>query len=222
MTKESIKCQARKILLRGKRKKARNEDHGSDSRIVQQYFLKITGPMIEKILLEFEFSEKLEDRKIAAKELVAYFHCCRTEGHTDIPNGASVDSYILRFARIVTSRMVGENEEQSSPLGDDYLVPNWTTPNVVFGWDRPDHRPRKDTFLRNLAIFAFMEKLLSEGVSKKDAAERSSTKFDLNKSTIEKIYREWKRDGSFQRQLQSLSKSEVDELVKEFTTLTGS
>lgn len=206
-------------MLQGGRQKASKAEQEHDARVVHQHFLSMTGPLLEATLAEFQYSQHREDRKAAAHELVAYFDWCQRENIEDAPEGALLDSYILRFARIVVSRMSRGEKAQSSLLDGDYVIPTWTAPNVVFGWDRPDHRPRKDTFLRNLAIFSFRKRLMDRGVSAPDATQRTSVKFGLAQSTIEKIYRETKCDGAFQEQLRRFSDQEVSDLVEEFTEL---
>lgn len=220
MSKEPIE-QVQEILLRGKRKRARKEEQERDAFVVHQYFLKITGPLIEAMLSEFEYSQNQKDRRIAAHELVAYFDWCWREDFTDVPEGISLDSYIVRFARIVVSRMVQGNEGETSRLEGDYIVPTWLSPNVVFGWDQPARRPRKDTLIRNCAIVAFREKLIRSGVSRGKAVIRASQKFGLAPTTIRTICSKNKTEGTLYEVLRHSSDRELDQLVGYFMETEG-
>ncbi|MDZ7842601.1 MAG: hypothetical protein U5R46_17520 [Gammaproteobacteria bacterium] len=197
------------LVVKGHRGSTVEPDDYKSAEVVRSHWLTVTSREIEEALSEFQYSNNQNDRKKAACYLIAFFDWCRWEGVEDVPNGALVDEYILRFSRIVFKKLAGRDGSVLRGYEDEYVLPHWISPDVVFGEKKPKHRPKKDTFSREIRIIALVELLKRSNMSIGDAKNLAGSRFGIEPATVEKI---WGKRKEFINLVVSLSEHELKTL----------
>lgn len=198
-----------RVVLRGRKKSLSRDTCLDDELLAEVYFRALSATDVEGALATLEFEVNSTARKETSALLIAYFDWCFQIGKDSV-EGHPLREFVDRFARITIRRLCGRLED-SLPT-DSYRLPHWISPNIAFGWERPNWRPRDESLSEiGSRVAAYVELQTRNGYSASEAKRRAATHF----SKPERIYsRSWveKRLKESNLPAENLAEASVAEL----------
>lgn len=203
------------LILNGKQGTLKDIQNSYKQRIVKEFFVGITSRDVKAVLGEFEYSLDIVHRKEAAQILIAYFNWCWKYGIKITIDNKSINKYAIKFSQIAFARLACIPSNSKSFLSNE-VIPKWVAPNVAFGWNNLGNRPRKVTFMRDIAIAACVEKFRREGDNLTLAKKRTAQKFNRKLSTVEKaLVWDEGRKIAFGRRFKKFTLEELNMIVRD-------
>lgn len=177
-------AKALNLILRGFRYRSDPEEMENERQLVREYFGSITIQDLNGAIAEFEHSADPGERWAAAQALIAYFRWCWMNGRTQV-GAATLNYAVLSFAQASFARIAGA-PLISGEVDDGEILPEWCSPDIAFGFKKPNSRPVEDNDIRDIAIAMHVESLRRDGVAPEEAKKGAAKKFSVSMAVVAK------------------------------------